>query len=423
MKLHIHQTHHAIADFTNFFSALEEVLQSGEAGAHIFPELFMSGYPLQDLCLQKPYIERHEKFLNELNQLVVKNERKDMLILAGGVRYELTTQALPLRLSNVVYRLEPGKTIEAVYAKQLLPNYDIFDEMKYFTPGSESSVLEWKGKFFGLLVCEDMWSSSFHHKDPVMDLKKKIDKDGVKLDALINLSASPYVVNKDSKRKERSRFISNLFNAPYIYVNKVGGEDEILFDGRSFVMAGNDLALELARFKADQETFHLGDKKIEYEKELAPQEENTWEELFSARIAPSSPKLKELSDSECEEVLEAVCFGVQEYALKNGFNRFTVALSGGMDSSLVLTLLRLSLKEGQYLEAIYMPSVHSSPLSHECCLDLCQNLGVPFKSLPIKFMHSTAKNLFSQTFSQPFEGLVDENIQSRLRGTLLYTRS
>ena len=109
-----------------------------------------------------------------------------------------------------------------------------------------------------------------------------------------------------------------------------------------------------------------------------------------------------------EELIEAMCFGVQEYARKSGFNKFTIALSGGMDSALVLTLLRLSLKEGQYLEAIYMPSVHSSTLSYDCCLDLCQSLGVKLKSLPIKFMHSAAKNLFVSTFPESFEGLTDK---------------
>ncbi len=310
----------------------------------------------------------------------------------------------------------------AIYTKQLLPNYDIFDEMKYFTAGNEPGVVEIQGLTLGLLICEDMWTSNFYQKDAVKQLKEKIDKRKIELDAVINLSASPFSQGKVQKRLNRSKAISNLLEAPFIYVNRVGGEDEILFDGQSLIVDGHDEKLLLKRFIEDQQSWEHS-KADEYSDGRDALRENTWEELFSARIDPQTNSLRTLTSDECEELIEAMCFGVQEYARKSGFNKFTIALSGGMDSALVLTLLRLSLKEGQYLEAIYMPSVHSSTLSYDCCLDLCQSLGVKLKSLPIKFMHSAAKNLFVSTFPEPFEGLTDENVQSRLRGTLLYTRS
>src|SRR5690606_12054972 len=160
---------------------------------------------------------------------------------------------------------------------------------------------------------------------------------------------------------------------------------------------------------------------LHYNQEIDLSVENTWENLF--RPALSNGEIKKWSDEECEIVLKALQFGVQEYAQKNFFKKFTIALSGGMDSALVLTLLRLSLKPEQSIEAIYMPSIYSKGISYELSAKLCENLNIPLFSLPIKFLHSTAKNLFAQTFNESFEGLTDENIQSRLRGLLLYTRS
>lgn len=423
MQFHIHQTHHPIADFKGIFATLQEIAQKPEPGIHIFPELFLCGYPLQDLCLQKSFIEKHEDFLSEVDSWIQKLPAADVVFLAGGVRYELTAEGLPLTLTNVIYKLEPGKPLEAIYAKQLLPNYDIFDEMKYFTAGKCPGIFEHDGKRYGLLICEDMWSSNFHHKDPVADLKAKVDQEGIQLDAIINLSASPFIVNKHKKRLARASSISNLFKAPFVYVNRVGGEDEILFDGQSFIVAGDSVETQCKSFHSDSCSVNLAGKKLAYGEGKDALRENTWEELFVARISKKDVALEELNDEECEDIFQALCFGFQEYAQKSGFKRFSLALSGGMDSALVLAMMKLSLKEDQYLEAIYMPSVHSSPLSYECCLDLCKNLGVAFASLPIKFLHSTAKNLFTNTFQQPFEGLTDENIQSRMRGTLLYTRS
>lgn len=423
MKFHIHQTHHTIADFQGIKSYLESILEQGLPGVHIFPELFLCGYPLHDLCLQKSFIEKYQIFMSELDELFRGNKNSDQLFLLGGIKYELTEDGLPLKLLNVIFKAVPGSSLEAIYAKQLLPNYDIFDEMKYFSVGSGPEILEYNGLKIGLLICEDMWSSSFHQKDPVHELKLLCEEKGASLDMVVNLSASPFVFGKTEKRMDRAKFISNHFESPFLYVNRVGGEDEILFDGQSFVVNGDNVELEMPRFKADLATYELQDKSLKYKKKKKGSGANTWEQLFAARIASKSPKLDPLTPDNCEEVIEALCFGFQEYARKNGFNRFTIALSGGMDSALVLALIKLSLKEGQYLEAIYMPSIHSSPLSHELSLQLCESLGIPFKSLPIKFLHSTSKNLFSQTFPESFEGLTDENVQSRLRGMLIYTRS
>lgn len=420
MHYYLHQTHHQVADFSSIFGDLRNDMSQSKPGIHIYPELYLTGYPLQDLCLQKPFIDSYQKYLAKLEDFVL-SQKFEGLFLIGGVEYLLNENGIPQTLRNVIFKAEAGKKLEAIYAKRLLPNYDIFDEQKYFTPGEESFILNYKDEKFALLICEDMWSSSFHKLDPVKDLYEKCK--GSDISAVINLSASPFYLDKPNKRKERAQFISKLFHAPFVYCNRVGSEDEIIFDGGSFITTEKELLTSCKSWQADCQNIAIDNKENIIDEECLPSPPNTWEELFSARINTKELKLKTLNEQDCLDLVNALTFGVQEYANKSGFSKFTIALSGGMDSALVLTLIALSLKEGQELEAIYMPSQFSSPLSYDLSYELCQNLKINLRTLPIKFLHSSAKNLFESTYTEAFEGLTDENIQSRLRGMLLYTRS
>ncbi len=423
MNITLHQTEHTIADFEGIFTYLKTNFNKKTTGIHLFPELFLSGYPLQDLCLQKPFVQKYQNFLEELRIWLKDHVNlKECHLLMGGLKYTLSENNIPITIENVVYLSSNNSILEPIYTKRLLPNYDIFDEKKYFTKGRSSKVIEIAGQKYGILICEDMWASTFHDLDPVKELFEFCDD--ISLAGIFNFSASPYILRKNQKRLTRAKEISHLFQCPFYYVNRIGGEDEILFDGNSFAVNGEELLAKAKRFKTEKlniesikPTKYLSDSKLTHGV--------TWEELFQADLVTNNGEthIAHWSDEDCQEVLEALCFGFQQYARKNGFNKFTLALSGGMDSALVLTIMTLSLSQEQYLEAVYMPSIHSSPLSFELSLGLCKNLGIPLKSLPIKFLHSTTKNLFGQTFNEPFEGLTDENIQSRLRGTLLYTRS
>lgn len=413
MEIRIHQTNHSIADFEGVFSYLKNIDLNDNNDLHLFPELFLTGYPLQDLCFDKSFIESYQTLLKRI-KIFSSSIPKDKFLFLGGLDYELEQSGIPKKIKNVIYQLSKDK-LQVVYTKQLLPNYDIFEEKKYFEAGDEKTVLNILDKNIGFLICEDMWSSSIHKHDPVCQLKED------ELDLVINLSASPFNVGKGHKRVERAKDISNFLKCPYIYVNRVAGEDEILFDGQSFVQDGDVTVLKAKLFKEESLDYQLKSLNKYTECYLDPNA-NTWETLFNPRLNDDL-EIMPLSDESCCEILEALKFGFSEYAKKSHFNNFTVALSGGMDSALVLTILRLALTEGQYLEAVYMPSIHSSSLSYDLSHKLCQGLGIPLFSLPIKFLHSATKNLFSQTFTQKFEGITDENIQSRLRGTLLYTRS
>lgn len=426
MNIVLHQTHQTIADFDEIKNYLKQQDFSEPESIHIFPENFLCGYPLQDLCLQKPFIDKYLKLQEELRDYFKDIAKSDkILLLIGGLEYKVTSNGLPETIKNVVFQVGQNKNLEAIYTKQLLPNYDIFDEKKYFTKGKESKVINFNGKKLGILICEDMWASSFYDIDPVKNLEDYTKDQDIQLDAIINLSASPYLIHKQDKRINRAKTISQVFKCPFYYVNKVGGEDEILFDGRSFVVDNDKVLTEGTLFQAQRLNLDFLERSKKYLKLSDTQKSYTWEDLFASEIeTKTSPaKLREWDEETCEEVFEALKFGFQEYAKKSFFNNFTIALSGGMDSALVLTIMRLSLKEGQYLEAVYMPSQFSSTLSYDLSLDLAKNLGIPLTTLPIKFLHSTAKNQFKQSFPQKFEGLTDENIQSRMRGLLLYTRS
>lgn len=430
MQIHLHQTHQTIGDFSNIFSYLKTNFESGPSGLHLFPELFLCGYPLKDLCLQKLFIDQYLDFIQKLEEWTLGLEKEvSRCALAGGLEYKLDDNGLPLNIYNVILEIRPGHKIRSLYKKRLLPNYDIFDEEKYYSPGTENGFYEFQGKKLGLLICEDMWSSSMHDIDPIEIMHEETKEKNIEVDLIVNLSASPFHMGKHEKRHLRAQEISKAFGAPFCYVNKVGGEDEILFDGGSFFWSGDTLIKQACFF--EQEIIQLDlEKETKPEKQtyLKQKKENTWEALFSPQInfsnsKKSLPILQPLTDKKAELLESALIFGLQEYTEKTGFNKFTIALSGGLDSALVCTLARIGLKSGQSLEAIFMPGLYTSSESYNLSYELCENLGIPLRTLPIKFFHSSIKNAFSDVFKQPFEGLADENIQSRLRGALLYARS
>lgn len=418
----LHQTHHTIADFEAIFEQLKDRLTHD--GLHLFPELYLTGYPLQDLVLQKPFIDRYEIHVQNISDWA-KDQTGNWRALVGGLEYECQQNGIPTSIKNVIFEIAPGQGLKKLYTKRLLPNYDIFDEQKYFTPGIENGFYQFNGKNFAIMICEDMWASSVHHIDPCELTFKEVQSKGIEISGIINLSASPFDVFKGNKRIKRASNISKLFKCPFFYINKVGGEDEVLFDGSSFVVSGDTSNLFLKTFSPDTKSINLEEIKGEYSSLPSFSSENTWEGLFSPQINTEKfpAQLKPWTTEDAERVLEALKFGFQEYASKNKFTKFLIALSGGIDSALVLAIVKLGLRPGQALEAIYMPSVYSSTQSTELAEQMCRNLAIPLSYFPIKFLHSSVKNAFTQNFTEPFEGLTDENVQSRLRGTLLYTRS
>jgi len=424
MQINIHQTHHRIADFDEIFSYLKQISKKEDfqGNIHLFPELFLTGYPLQDLCLQRDFINSYHEFYESLKLWWKElNASDDTALLLGGLDYEFKNDQ-PKSIENCIFELSNRSQMEKVYTKALLPSYDIFDEMKYFSPGKEAVIWEFQNLKFGMLICEDMWHSSHYDFDPVSALQFKAK--GEALNGIFNFSASPYHLGKEKSRIQRVSEISNTLNTPFYYVNRVGAEDEIIFDGGSLCYSNGTLLKKAVSFAPDIISSPVEDASKISEQEIAKADDHTWESLFDPRISSqkSETRITPLTDEDCEELLHALNLGIQDYAKKCGMNKFLIALSGGMDSALVLTLIRLFLKEGQEVEAVYMPGQFSATLSWEISMNLCKNLGIKLTSAPIKFLHSSVKNQFSQSFDE-MEGLADENIQSRLRGALIYARS
>ncbi len=425
MQLNLHQTHHEIADFEGIFKYLTSSFQdANNSGLHLFPELFLTGYPLQDLPLKKTFIDDYLAFLEDLS---IWSERQfksksPVALLFGGLRYEFDGLGWPAQIENVMYILEPGKKLRTLYTKQLLPNYDLYEEKKYFTPGNQSVIFEFQGKNLGLLICEDMWFSHLHEIDPV----ELLSEQGQKCDMVINISASPYHLGKIEMRINRALEISQLLEAPFVYVNRVGAEDEIIFDGHSFVVDGNSVVKMAQGFKPQVLSLEmpLYQAPEKMNARAYHSSTNSWSTIFSTRLSSDTLTLSQMGEKGCQEVLDALLLGIGDYITKNGMKKFTIALSGGMDSAIVLTIIKLLQKTMPIeIEAVFMPGFFSSSVSFDLSYDLCRNLGVKLTTMPIKFIHSTIKSAYRDNFGAELKGLADENIQSRLRGALIYMRS
>ena len=419
-KLILHQTHHLIGDFEGIFNYLKE--NSDEEGLHLYPELFLTGYPLQDMCLQRPFIENYLQFLKELDEWFMKRKKNpNTAILLGGLDYRLELRDIPVAIYNVIYLMRPGLIKENLYAKQLLPNYDIYDEKKYFHPGDQNKIWNFAGKRIALLICEDMWHSSCHSVDPINDLQKSKDE----IDLVVNLSASPYHLGKQKSRMERAQLITNNLQVPFVYVNRVGGEDSILFDGASFIFDGEKVQVCGKLFAADCLKTPWPTFKKATQTKAVFLEENTWESLFKPRldIHVRPAVIPSLSIQEKEEILSALKFGIQEYTSKTHIKNLIVALSGGIDSALVLAIAHLAKKKDQKIEAVFMPGHFTSSLSYQIVEKMTANLNIPLKIIPIKFIHNTAAHHYKDCTGLSLTKISDENIQSRLRGTLLYAHA
>lgn len=434
MNIYLHQTHHTLGDFDQTFGYLKEQIQQAEKGVHLFTECFLFGYPAQDLYLQPDFIHRYKQKLEEVSAFCHRQKKSpSCLFLIGGVEYRLSSGNIPQTIRNSIYQASPGTPLTPIYHKQVLPYYDIFDDYRYFTPGTENKVMEFFGKKIGLLICEDMWHSAPFTESPIQKWCNK----KTKLDLIVNLSASPFHIEKSQQRAERAKSICQMLKAPLAYVNRVGGEDEILFDGESFVFDGHTMASKAPSFKTAKMScqwpiYNPGPSpqkiKPKAEKKAEEKEETSaapWEALYQPRLDHQSPpKLQALSEKQLEKIVTALRFGLQEYASISERKSFLIALSGGLDSALVLALAHLATREQNLkLEALLMPGSYSSPMSREQAEKMCQSLCVPFKIVPIKFLHASCRHAFLNELKSPLKGVADENIQSRLRGTLLYARS
>src|ERR1035437_9273848 len=354
----------------------------------VFPELALCGYPPRDLVEKAGFVERSQSELLRLARSL-----PPIPALVGYVRRSRARQGKPV--ANAAAWLDGGQVV-ADYAKILLPFYDVFDESRYFEPGSTVCVHEVGGFRIGITICEDIWNDKhfwtkrLYTRDPVEECVAA----GANL--LLNIASSPYNTEKIQLRHDMLKTIAVKQGIPIAYVNHVGGNDQLLFDGSSMAFnARGDLRARAHAFAEALVIFDTSDGATEI------------------RPAP---------DSEAEEIYLGLCMGLRDYVQKCGFKKVLVGLSGGIDSSLVATLAADALGQQNVL-GVGMPGPYSSPGSIRDAEALARNLGIEFRVIPITPLFESYLQTLDPAFGAAPRDVTEENIQARIRGNVLMALS
>lgn len=356
-----------------------EVAHRAGAKLLITPELALTGYPPEDLLLRPAFIEAAADALDQLRTALAAYPS-----LAVIVGHPLKT---PQGLHNAASVLRDGQCI-ASYSKHELPNNEVFDEVRYFKPGSLPCTFDLDGCTIGVIICEDAW-----HAGPAAQAKAA----GAQL--LVSLNASPYHLHKEQLRLQVLRKEIGATGLPFVYVNAVGGQDELVFDGGSFVLNSDGLvATSMPQFESG-----IGLLAIDQDGEP---------EL--GLIAPSQ--------SMESQAYAALVLGVRDYVHKNGFPGVIIGLSGGVDSALVLAVAVDALGAEQ-VRAVMMPSPYTAEMSWVDAQALAHNLGVQYDVIPIEAPMAALEEALRPSFKGLAPDTTEENIQARIRGTLLMALS
>jgi NAD+ synthase (glutamine-hydrolysing) len=347
------------------------------ADAIVFPELAITGYPPEDLLLRPRFLDLADNAIHEIKRSV-----KDIDVL---VSYPEETAK---GIYNALALIRDGEVV-ATYHKQEIPNYGVFDEKRYFLAGTEACVVDIKGVPVGLTVCEDIWFAP-----PI----KQVADAGARL--IVNINASPYHVNKSRERQEvlKQRIKEN--GLPILYVNLVGGQDELVFDGDSFVMdAGGKVCVRAPAFEED---VFIAEFNIEDD---------------DGKVIPVASRIAK-PHSEAETAYQALVLGVRDYVEKNRFPGLIIGLSGGIDSGLTLAIAVDAIGP-ERVEAVMMPSRYTSQISLEDAKKEAQNLGVRYHELSIEPVFQAALDVLREEFEGKEVDATEENIQARCRGMIL----
>jgi NAD+ synthase (glutamine-hydrolysing) len=361
------------------------------AGAHIalFPEMVLTGYPVEDFALRPSFRTASRKALVELARRITEAEFGQMVLVVG---YLDETEHGP---QNAIALIQAGE-LKARYVKHHLPNYGVFDEYRNFVPGTQSLVARICGIDIGFAICEDIWQEG----GPVAELATR------NIGLLLVPNGSPFERAKDDQRLALVQKRAKQVGAPLVYVNMCGGQDDLVFDGDSVVVDAQGGLI--ARSPQFEEGLMVVD--------------------IDARLSTSNPDVL-ISDipnapydrikhgiagrlDECEEVWQALVLGLQDYVRKNGFTSVALGLSGGIDSALVATIAADAIG-AKNVYGVALPSKYSSEHSLADAAELALNTGINYRILPIEPMVTAYMN------SMRLEGLAEENLQARVRGTTL----
>jgi len=341
----------------------------------LFPELTLSGYPPEDLLFHRGLRLQIERALTELTAAV-----PEIGVMVGYPEYA------DGHIYNAALLLRGGRTL-AHHRKAVLPNYKVFDEKRYFTPGTQATVVEFDGWRLGLLICEDVWEPAPAQAAAAL---------GAEL--LLVINASPYEIHKQREREQVLGDRIREVQLPAAYVNLLGGQDELVFDGNSFAMDAQ------ARVVMRADAFKDGLYSVDFERRGAQVV------AVAAGVAP------ELSDE--ESVYRALVLGVRDYVTKHGFPGAVMGLSGGVDSALTLAIAVDALGP-ERVHAVMMPSRYTSAMSREDATAQAEALGVKLSSISIEGMFAATLAALAEEFAGRKPDATEENIQARCRGVLL----
>lgn len=391
MKIGLAQINTIVGDLEgNLSNVLAAYGQLVKAGAElvVFPELVLCGYPPRDLLFKSRFGEDTAAVLERF-----AHQTGAVPALVGFVERNPSPRGRPY--FNAAAWCEGGQVRE-IARKTLLPTYDVFDEDRYFASAASPTIVEWRGLRLGVTICEDIWTG------PVVETSRHYDRDplggmeGAGLDLLINLSASPWHSAKDRTREEIVGRAAQRVGAPVVYVNAIGGNDELIFDGHSMVVrADGTLLAGLAPFEEDLQVVDLdGEPKVD------PQ-------FHRERMA---------------DIRAALVLGVRDYMHKSGFHKAILGLSGGIDSALTATLAVEALGR-ENVVGISLPSRISSQHSRDDAQALAANLGIAFHFVEIGEVVDAAEAALDPLLGGTQADVTEENIQARARGLLLMALS
>jgi len=351
----------------------------------IFTELSLSGYPPKDLLLYQSFIDREKELLNQ--EILPLTTKDGPMILIGALHKR------DRKLYNAALLLDQGN-IKSIHLKTLLPNYDVFDEARYFSRGNDHQIEMLGDLPAAITICEDIWNDRDFFPNPIYNtdpLEKLYDR-GARL--LINLSASPYHLGKHKLREELLPFLARKYNTGIIYLNQVGGNDELVFDGSSLVY--NSMGELLYRAAAFEEELFYVDTK----------------DLFQPAIETMPPGRDDI-----DVVMQTLRLGIRDYVTKTGFKKVVLGLSGGIDSAVVAVLAVEALGPENVL-GVMMPSPYSSEHSIEDAVSLAENLGIDSRLIKIEDPFNVFLSLLNKG-KEAFKDLAEENLQARIRGNII----
>lgn len=396
MKIAIAQINPTIGDLLlNAQTILEAAQRAASSGARLLltPELSLCGYPPRDLLLNPSFVEAMGITLQNLAQDLPPN----LAVLVGTIEQNIQAHISGGKtLFNSMALLENGKVKQAFH-KRLLPTYDVFDERRYFEAGLQANYFTLDNIHIGVTICEDLWNDEEFWGKRTYAVNPIADLAILGVDLIVNLSASPYTVGKQQLRETMLKHSAVRFQQPIIYANQVGGNDDLIFDGRSFALNRQGEIMCRAR------GFDTDLVLVEFDEELR--------DLQLGSVEPAY-------ESEDEEIWQALVLGVQDYARKCRFSKVVLGLSGGIDSAIVAAIAAAALGKENVL-GVLMPSPYSSEHSISDAVALADNLGIKTNLLPIGELMQGFDQTLGDLFAGTEFGLAEENIQSRIRGNLL----